>query len=116
MNLTKLGFDRDRLKDLAAGAGAGAAASLVVAPLDAIKDTQKQYQNINRSAKSAKHPVSFTGVTKELWHTGKGIGGKIDNFYRGTGTAMLKVAPMAALQFMLYGFLKDKLRSENKKS
>jgi hypothetical protein len=116
MTLIKLGFDRDRLKDLAAGAGAGAAASLVVAPLDAIKDTQKQYQNINRNVHHAKHPTSMTGVAKELWNTGRGIKGKINNFYRGTGTAMLKVAPMAALQFMLYGFLKDKLRSENKKS
>ena len=114
MNLTKLGFDKDRLKDLAAGAGAGAVATFAVAPLDAVKDTQKQYQNINRTT-FTKHPTTMTGVAKELWHSGKGFKGKASNFYRGTGTSILKIAPATALQFMLYGLLKDKLGSKNKK-
>ena len=117
MNLIKLGFDKERVKDLVAGAGAGAAATFAVAPLDAIKDTQKQYQNLNRINKAkgipALHPESMGKVTKELWHSGKGISGKAINFYRGTGTSMLKIAPAVALQFMIYGLLKEKLQRKN---
>ena len=117
MTLTKLGFDKERLKDLAAGAGAGAAATFAVAPLDAIKDTQKQYQNLNRinlaKGKASTHPMSMSGVAKELWTSGKDFKSKASNFYRGTGTAVLKIAPAAALQFMIYGLLKEKLQRKN---
>ena len=125
MNLIKLGFNRDRAKDLVAGAGAGAAATFAVAPLDAIKDTQKQYQNLNRISKArfeageipitkvTKHPEALRRVAKELWTSGKGVKGKAINFYRGTGTSILKIAPAAALQFMIYGLLKEKLQRKN---
>jgi hypothetical protein len=130
MTLIKLGFDRDnakhRLGDLAAGAIAGGAASIAVAPLDAVKDTMKMNQTANRNAQTAiasgaknpatfhKAPTKMWEVTKDIWKNEKGTKNKLMGFYRGAGTGVLKIAPMAALQFMLYGLAKDTIQRKNK--
>lgn len=128
MTLTKLGFEKRRLEDLTAGAAAGAIASLVVAPIDAVKDTMKMNQTANRNALAAidagkmpassfhAAPVKVLSVAKDIWKREKGIKNKFMGFYRGAGTSILKIAPAAALQFMLYGLGKEILERKNKRS
>jgi hypothetical protein len=132
MTLTKLGFDREptkrRMHDLLAGAAAGVIGNFAVAPIDAIKDTMKMNQTANRNALTAidagkmpaasfhAAPIKMMEVAKDIWTREKGLKNKAMGFYRGSGTSALKIAPAAALQFMLYGLGKEILERKDKRS
>jgi len=107
-SLLKLGFTedtKDRLKDLTAGAVAGAVSNLAVAPIDTVADTQRNWRTLSSATKAERAASKSALETAKLIYKERGMGG----FYGGAGTKVLKVAPATALSFMLYGLAKKTL-------
>lgn len=108
MELFKLGFTKntdDKVKDLIAGATAGALSNLAVAPIDTVADTQRNWRTLSSSTKAERKASSSAIQTAKMVFKERGIKG----FYGGAGTKVLKVAPATALSFMLYGMAKKTL-------
>ena len=131
MNIIKLGFDdkdkqegKRKVLNLAAGGLAGAISNVAVAPIDTIKDVQRQNKSVNRNemkdweALAAKDPSavkprikpeSFNAVAKDIWSHEVGMKNKLKSFYAGTGAGVAKVAPAMAISFLAYDTLKDQI-------
>lgn len=133
MTLIKLGFeDKDKkeskkkILSLMAGGAAGAISNFAVAPIDTIKDTQKQNQTSNRNALTKLReaglseagfkpaPEALGDVAKDIWNHEKKLSKKIKSFYKGTSAGALKVAPAMAISFLAYDTLKDKINQHYK--
>jgi hypothetical protein len=115
MILVKLGFKdktQERMKDLVAGAAAGALSNLAVAPIDTVADTQRTWRTISSATKAERAASGSAIQTAKQIYNQSGVKG----FYSGSPTKMLKLAPAGALSFMLYGLTKDLLSKQNSKS
>jgi hypothetical protein len=111
--LTKLGFKedtREQLKDLAAGAIAGAVANLAVKPIDVVADTRPigrfldKKLSVGAQNNVLKQVKEMYQISKEQ-NAGRFAPG-VRGFYSGSVMKTLKVAPFSALSYMLYGLAK----------
>jgi hypothetical protein len=90
---------KDTIKDLGAGAVAGAVSSLVVAPIDTVADAMKPGSTyVGQSAKD---------VIRSIYKS-HGLKG----FYKGMGVKLLKIAPAQALAFAIYKSLRNDSRKK----
>lgn len=103
---------KDNLKDLGAGAIAGAASSLIVAPIDRVSDAKATGGFLGTSfSRAAKHNT-FKQIKEIINISRKHYEGKafpaIRGFYTGAGVKALKLAPATAISFLLFQLLKSK--------
>jgi hypothetical protein len=129
--IEKLAKSEDRknvLKDLAAGASAGLAASYATYPIDTISNrkqmhpgltipdiTKGYYEEGKQLATKGKLFAGKSGnILSRFMQRHPRIGGA-SHFYGGAGVKVFKVAPYTAISFALYEALKKKMHANDQK-